>query len=51
VQTTTDIFTSYANLINAMGTELPSPEGTVIKEDVVIDSVGGEEVINEENEN
>ncbi len=49
VQATTDIFTSYADLINAMGTEIPSPEVIVIEEDVVIDSEGGEELINEEN--
>jgi len=53
VQTTTDIFTSYANLINAMGTEIPSPEEIVIEEEVVIDSEGGvvEEVVNEDIEN
>lgn len=53
VQTTTDIFTSYANLINAMGTEIPSPEEIVIEEEVVIDSEGGavEEEVNEEIEN
>lgn len=52
VQTTTDIFTSYANLINAMGTEIPSPQETVIEEEVIIDSNDGvEEVINEEIEN
>ncbi|MEX0998689.1 MAG: TolC family protein [Thermodesulfobacteriota bacterium] len=49
VQTITDTFTSYADLINAMGTEIPSPEVIVIEEDVVIDSEGGEELINEEN--
>jgi outer membrane protein TolC len=49
VQATTDIFTSYADLINAMGTEILSPEEIVIEEDVVIDSKGGEELINEEN--
>lgn len=47
VETTTDIFTSYADLINAMGTELPAPEEVVIEEEV-IDSEGGEELINEE---
>jgi len=52
VQTTTDIFTSYADLINAMGTEIPSPQEIVIEEEVIIDSEGGvEEVINEEIEN
>ena len=53
VQTTTDIFTSYANLINAMGTEIQSPEEIVIEEEVVIDSEGGvlEEVVNEDIEN
>jgi outer membrane protein TolC len=53
VQTTTDIFTSYANLINAMGTGIPSPEEIVIEEEVVIDSEGGaiEEEVNEEIEN
>lgn len=52
VQTTTDIFTSYADLINAMGTEIPSPQEIVIDEEVIIDSDGGvEELINEEIEN
>ncbi len=53
VQTTTDIFTSYANLINAIGTEIPSSEEIVIEEKVVIDSEGGvvEEVVNEDIEN
>lgn len=49
VQTTTGIFTSYADLINAMGTEIPSTEAVVIEEEVIIDSEGGEELINEEN--
>ncbi len=45
VQTTTDVFTSYADLINAMGTEIPSPE-----EKIIIDSeTGGEKDINDEN--
>jgi len=49
VQATTDIFTSYANLINAMGTEIPSPQEIVIEEEVIIDSEGaGEELINED---
>mgnify|MGYP000600589308 FL=1 len=52
MQTTTDIFTSYADLINAMGTDIPSPQEIVIEEEVIIDSEGGvEEVINEEIEN
>lgn len=52
VETTTSIFTSYANLINAMGTEIPSPQEIVIEEEVIIDSSDGvEEVINEEIEN
>jgi TolC family type I secretion outer membrane protein len=51
VQATTDIFTSYANLINAMGTEIPSPQEIVIEEEVIIDSEGaGEELMNEDNE-
>lgn len=49
VETTTDIFTSYADLINAMGTEIPAPEEIVIEEEVTIDSESGEELINEEN--
>ncbi len=49
VQATTDIFTSYANLINAMGTDIPSPQEIVIEEEVIIDSEGaGEELINED---
>ncbi len=45
VETTTDVFTSYADLINAMGTEIPSPyeivvEESVIEEEVIIDSHG-----------
>ncbi|MCK5390928.1 MAG: TolC family protein [Deltaproteobacteria bacterium] len=51
VQATTDIFTSYANLINAMGTDIPSPVEIVIEEEVIIDSEGaGEELMNEDNE-
>ncbi len=50
VQNTTDVFTSYANLINAIGTEIPSPEEVVIEEEVIINSEsGGEELIYEEN--
>jgi len=50
VQNTTDVFTSYANLINAMGTDIPSPEEVVIEEEVIINSEsGGEELIYEEN--
>ena len=52
VGTTTDVFTSYADLINAMGTEIPSPnevvvdETVVIEEEAIIDSQG--EVIESE---
>ncbi len=56
VDTTTEVFTSYADLINAMGTEIPTPEEVVIEEtvvieeEVIIDSEGGvEESINEGN--
>jgi len=51
VQATTDIFTSYSNLINAMGTEIPSPQEIVVEEEVIIDlEGGGEELMNEDNE-
>lgn len=62
VETATDIFTSYADLINAMGTEIPSPDEVVIEEEVVVEEevivnpvgevdeyVEVEEFINEEN--
>ena len=50
VQNTTDVFTSYANLINAIGTEFTSPVVVVIEEEVIIDSEsGGEELIYEGN--
>ena len=55
VETTTEIFTSYADLINAMGTDVPSPELEVVEEEVVVEEViidsesGSEEPINEEN--
>ncbi|MEM7008406.1 MAG: TolC family protein, partial [Thermodesulfobacteriota bacterium] len=54
VETTTEVFTSYANLINALGTDIPTPDSLIdqneeLVEDALLDSESkGEESNNEE---